>query len=210
MVQAASIADVEVRGSVDEPARVGPNAVIQLGAVLRDRVGEERAASVFAAAGLGSYLPRPPAEMVPEGAAKALFDALFANLDQTAATAIAREAGTRTADYVITHRIPAFVRLALRRLPAALSAPLLLRAISRHAWTFAGSGAVTVRSGSPQVIEIAHNRITMPGCVWHVAVFERLFRRLAARESSVTHPICCRDGGDRCRFEIAVRGASGT
>lgn len=206
MAHAATIADLEVGAAADAAsARVGPNAIIQIGEVLRDRLGDGCAYSVFEDAGLTDYLVAPPSDMVCERKARALFDALFDRLDRAAAMEVAREAGSRTADYVIAHRIPAFARLTLIMLPAPLAAPLLLQAIARHAWTFAGSGGVTVHAGSPHIVEIDNNPITMPGCVWHVAVFERLFQRLVAAGSRVSHRDCCGDGGALCRFEITVR-----
>ncbi len=206
MAHAATIADLEVGAAADAAsARVGPNAIIQIGEVLRDRLGDAWAHSVFENAGLTDMLVASPTDMVSERKAWALFDALFSGLDRTTALEVAREAGARTADYVIAHRIPAFARLTLTVLPAPLAAPLLLQAIARHAWTFAGSGGVTVQAGSPHIIEITNNPITMPGCVWHVAVFERLFQCLVAPGSRVRHRDCCRDGGAVCRFEITSR-----
>ncbi len=186
-------------------ARVGPNAIIQLGETLKDRLGEPCALTVFERAGLSAMLSEPPADMVSERVVKTLFDALFDTLDADQASTLAHEAGVRTADYIMANRIPAIARLVLKALPAALAAPVLLRAISQNAWTFAGSGAVTVRVGAPHVLEIAGNPITTPGCVWHVGVFERLFQSLVARHSRVSHMRCRRDGGDICRFEIVTR-----
>lgn len=189
-----------------EPAsRVGPNAVIQLAETLRVRLGERTARRVFADAGLGHWLDELPASMVDERDAAALFATLFAELPTNAARSVAAEAGARTADYILAHRIPRFAQLVLKALPAGLAAPLLLGAIRRHAWTFAGSGGVEARAGSPSVIEIADNPLAMPGCVWHAAVFRRLFHVLVTRSPRVDHPLCCHDGAAVCRFEIAIK-----
>ncbi len=208
MANAAAISDLT--SGVDDMtsvalARVGPNAIIQLGETLKHRLGERCALDVFERAGLPAMLSEPPTDMVSERVVKTVFDALFDTLDVEQATAIAREAGVRTADYIMANRIPAPARFVLKALPAALAAPVLLRAISRNAWTFAGSGAVTVHAGTPHVLEVTGNPITTPGCVWHVGVFERLFQSLVARHASVSHTQCGRDGGDICRFEIATR-----
>ena len=58
---------------------------------------------------------------------------------------IAEEAGARTADYIIANRIPAPVVRLLRLLPAFIAAPVLMAAIRKHAWTFAGAGVFTPR-----------------------------------------------------------------
>lgn len=183
-------------------ARIGPNAVIRLGEALRDRLGQPTAETVFRQAGLKQMLTEPPAAMVDQQAVVALYESLFAHLPLDVAAPIAAEAGRRTADYLLAHRIPRFVQFVLRALPPALAAPPLLGAIKRNAWTFAGSGRVETRAGAPIVIEIADNPLAMPGCVWHAAVFERLFGALVAPQVRVSHPRCCHDGDSVCRFEI--------
>lgn len=182
--------------------RVGPNAIIQLGHALRVQRGEERAQEVFAAAGIPEQLHVPPADMVDERSVRALFDALHARLSPAEASAAAADAGARTADYLLANRIPRPVGRVLARLPAWASARLLLRAITANAWTFAGSGVFTARAGSPHVVEIADNPIAIPGCVWHVAVFEGLFRALVSARTEVRHARCCLEGAPACRFEI--------
>ena len=183
---------------------VGPNAAIQLGHALQDHVGEDAARQVFGDAGLTAWLATPPAEMIDEAHAARLFRSLFARLPENTARSIAAQAGTRTADYLLANRIPRPAQTVLKLLPAKAAASLLLRAITRSAWTFAGSGAFSARRGSPIVIEIADNPIAMPGCVWHVGVFERLFRELVARHVRVLHPQCCHDGAPACRFEVHI------
>lgn len=186
-----------------EPRRcVGPNAVIQLAAALREGFGEAVAERVFSQAGLAQSLIEPPAEMVDEAAVARLFRALFAALPAVQAERAAAEAGLRTARYLLANRIPGPARLALKTLPAPLAADFLLRAISRNAWTFAGSGQVRVHAGAPSVIEIQANPLAMPGCPWHIGVFEGLFRALVAPDASVYHPQCCFAGAAACRFEI--------
>lgn len=188
--------------------RVGPNAVIQLARALQSWHGEARAREVFAAAGVPDLLDQPPDAMVDERVVAALFDALHARLPAAQAAAAAADAGARTAGYLLAHRIPGPVRVVLVRLPAWVSARLLLRAIAANAWTFAGSGAFTARPGRPHVVEIGRNPIAMPGCSWHVAVFEGLFRALVAPRSEVRHLRCCLKGAPSCRFEI-VHGSEG-
>lgn len=181
---------------------VGPNAAIQLGNALKDGLGEAAARQVFSGAGLSAWLAQPPGEMIDEVHAARLFRSLFAHLPENTARTIAAQAGVRTADYLLKNRIPRPAQIVLKMLPAKAAASLLLRAIARNAWTFAGSGAFSSHPGSPIVIEIAHNPISMPGCVWHVGVFERLFRALVASNTRVSHPKCCHDGAAACRFEI--------
>jgi divinyl protochlorophyllide a 8-vinyl-reductase len=185
---------------------VGPNAVIQLGVALAEQEGPECARRVFARAGVPQLLLQPPEAMIEQETPAALFDAACEILDPPAASRVLARAGRLTADYLLRHRIPRPVAALLRRLPRGWAARLLLRAIERNAWTFAGSGRFAVHLGSPHVVEIADNPLTTPGCVWHVAVFERLFRALVSPGANVCQLRCCREGDPLCRFEIALEG----
>jgi len=200
----------------NQPAsRVGPNAVIQLAGALRDRLGQHATEDLFRHAGLQHFLIDPPGGMVAERLAARLFECLFADLPAATAAAVAAEAGTRTADYILANRIPTLAQSVLRALPPALAGPLLLAAIAKNAWTFAGSGRVRIdsargksgnsRGGPCWVIEIADNPLAMPGCAWHGAVFRRLFEVLVSPAVAVRHPACCHAGAVACRFEIAQR-----
>lgn len=184
-------------------AVIGPNAVLQTEAALMEAGGRDLAARVFAHAGLSHLLTERPGEMIDEVIPKALFAALFALLPQDEALQIAHRAGALTGAYILENRIPAPVRTLLKLLPARFAAPLLLSAIQKHAWTFAGSGACTVRTGAPSRIEIENNPLAMPGCAWHVGVFEVLFGSLVSPNVHVGHDHGPRLAGAPCRFEIA-------
>lgn len=187
-----------------ESGRVGPNAVIQLERALTRLFGRSVAARVFAAAGFRGLLDAPPAEMIDEAVPAALFRAVGRELPAADAERALRMAGQWTADYVLANRIPVPVKLLLRLLPARLAAPLLLKAIQRHAWTFAGSGACRTGTRPGYVIEITRNPLVTPGCVWHRSVFARLFNALVARGTRVRHTCCSASGVPVCRFEIRV------
>jgi divinyl protochlorophyllide a 8-vinyl-reductase len=94
-------------------------------------------------------------------------------------------------------------------LPARLAAGLLLRAIARHAWTFAGSGAFQLRSGHPLRVEIAGGPIARAGaadhpvCGYYAATFETLFRALVHRRTRVTETACEAMGAPACVFTFA-------
>ena len=191
---------------VDARSRVGPNAVIQLGHALRAQHGKALAIQVYEAAGLRGWLDQPPEDMVDERAVDQLFHALRGRLAAEEAAAVAAEAGARTAEYLLANRLPRPAHGMLRLLPQPLSARLLLRAIGANAWTFTGSGIFRARPGSPHRVEIVSNPIAIPGCVWHVAVFETLFRALVAPHARVRHDSCCLDGAPACLFEIDPHG----
>ena len=198
---------VDARG---EAGLVGPNAVIQLAAALRAAPEAADAAErVFVRAGFPRFLRSPPGEMIDETIPARLFDALWRELPPSQAALIARDAGHRTGAYVLANRIPTAARLVLRALPPRLASPLLLKAIRKHAWTFAGSGTCSVAVGRPAIITIEHNPLAMPGCVWHVGVFECLFRALVSRRAVVRHAEVRIDGAPVCRFEIDIPAGTG-
>ena len=179
---------------------VGPNAVIQLAEALRTEPGA--AEQVFGRAGFIRLLRMPPDAMIDETIPARLFEALWRELSPGRAARIAREAGRLTGAYVLANRIPSLARLALRTLPPRLAAPLLLRAIRRNAWTFAGSGRCSIAPGWPATVTIIDNPLVMPGGAWHVGVFEHLFDALVGPGTQVTYSTARIDGRPACRFSI--------
>ncbi len=189
--------------SIQSNAVIGPNAVLQTEAALVEAGGRDLAERVFAQAGLSHLLTDRPGEMIDEVVPKALFAALFESLPRDEALRIAHRAGELTGVYILQNRIPGPVRTLLKVLPARFAAPLLLSAIQKHAWTFAGSGLCTVRSGAPSRIEIENNPLAMPDCAWHVGVFEVLFGSLVSPRVRVGHDHGPKLAGAPCSFEIA-------
>lgn len=183
--------------------KVGPNAIIQLADVLADRLGIEERAAALHAAGLAKYLAADPERMTDEREAAALHRVVQArragDWDE-----LSWEAGERTAEYLLANRIPKGAQWLLRRMPAAWSARMLLRAIRSHAWTFAGSGDFSARmERGGVVIAISANPIAMPGCPWHRGVFTRLFQELVSPRALVLHEKCCAHGGAACTYRIS-------
>lgn len=187
-------------------SRIGPNAVIQLGETLLAHGAEGLAQRVYFAAGHLDWLRNPPGAMVEERDAAALHEALHRLAPRYEARAYAVEAGRRTGDYILANRIPRIACALLRALPAPLSARLLTRAIARHAWTFAGSGRFSCVAGNPILLSIADNPLAQAGgCVWHEAVFTRLFQALVHKNARAREIACCASGDHACRFEVRWR-----
>lgn len=174
--------------------RIGPNAVIQLAQAVRDEHGEPAARHLFARAGLSDYMTTPPTHMVPQSHVQRLFAELTSMPD--AGQMLLADAGRRTARYLLAHRIPAFARVLLPRMPRNLAMRLLLRAIRAHAWTFAGSGRLRIVAGPAPALEISDNPLPPS---WHAAVFETLLRALV----DPTVQVRWRNAGASSRFEIA-------
>lgn len=185
-------------------ARIGPNAILQAVAVLDRVAGPAARARVMARAGV----PMPTgSEMIPEGEAVAMHLALRAELPLQA-DELLRQAGQATGDYILRHRIPALAQRLIRWMPAPLAARVLAAAIGKHAWTFAGSGSFAVQSGNPLVFLIRDNPLRDPDghpCLWHAAVFQRLFCALVWPEAQVRETDCQAQGAEVCRFEIRPR-----
>lgn len=188
--------------ALQEP-RVGPNAITQLMLVVEAAHGPAALERLLAAADLGAFRGAPPAAMVPQSQAAALHRAL-AHAFRSEAGLLAHAAGRNTGAYLLAHRIPTPVRLLLRLLPARAAAAALLGAIRRHAWTFAGSGAVRTRAGRRPRIEIAANPLAAGPCTWHCGVFEQLFQALVTPAAQVRETACCAAGAAACRFEITL------
>lgn len=193
---AAALADPGAQG------RIGPNAIIQLIEPLQSVHGATVCEAVFQRAGIARLLREPAAQMVPELAVRALFDALQRELGPGDAAIMLQQAGEGTARYVMRNRIPLAARTLLKSLPGPLASRFLLKAISRNAWTFAGSGRFTAAPGRPHVITIANNPIATPGCPWHLAVFTTLFTTLASSSAEVSHDRCLALGDASCRYTI--------
>lgn len=187
------------------PARIGPNAILQMLPVIEAEGGKKLVQAMLDAAGI-SEIPADTG-LMPEAPAAALHQAVRAHLPDRAAR-IATEAGTRTADYIIQHRIPSLVVWLLPKLPHRLAARILTNSIQHHAWTFTGSGRFNVLTKRPIRLQIADNPVVRgeeaeePICHWHAAVFTRLYQRLVRADYQATEQECCANHHPACRFEI--------
>ncbi len=188
--------------------RIGPNAITRVAEVLPVHAGRIVAEQVFARAGLIKHWRHPPEAMVDETEVARLHATLRETLGERDAAGVARAAGTRTGDYLLAHRIPKPVQWLLKRLPAPLAARVLLAAITKHAWTFAGSGTFSATPGRPVRVPIRANPMCRglvseaPACDFYAATFERLFRVLVHPETQVVETACEACGDDACRFEL--------
>ncbi|WP_404379767.1 bacteriochlorophyll 4-vinyl reductase [Caenispirillum salinarum] len=190
---------------------IGPNALIQVAAALKESYGPAEAAAVFAAAGVARYLDTPPRTMVDERMVTALHAALRAHLGVAEARAVADDAGVRTADYLLAHRIPPAAQRVLRVLPPTLAARMLLGSIGAHAWTFAGSGTFTHRAGRPVVLEIKGCPLCRGAlaaseevlCDYYAGTFRHLFLTLVTPRARIAQTTCQAAGAAACGFIIA-------
>jgi divinyl protochlorophyllide a 8-vinyl-reductase len=195
-------------GALAGPARIGPNAIIQVAHVLRDHLGEATAARLLG--DVTDYtMDRLPGQMVDEREAQALVRHVLDRMGEARATPMLHEAGERTADYLLANRIPRPAQWIMRAAPRRVGLALLLKAMQAHAWTFAGSGTFTVRHTRAGT-ELAFHACTIcrdltasgPVCDFYAGTFERLVRQLVARTARVHEVECQAQGGRCCRFRI--------
>ncbi|MCF7994672.1 MAG: bacteriochlorophyll 4-vinyl reductase [Chromatiaceae bacterium] len=186
--------------------RIGPNAITRVAEALIAVRGS--ADAVFAAAGLTHHLADPPETMVDERDVTALQRALRAELDAETAAAIAHDAGLRTGDYLLAHRIPKPAQRILKLLPSGPASGMLLKAVGKHAWTFSGSGHFSYTIGRPVRVRIEDcplcrgSQADAPICDFYRGAFERLFTTLVNRRTQVTETQCQAMGADACIFEM--------
>lgn len=182
---------------------IGPNAILQLLPFLTEAVGKERTAELLRKA----HAHRPTGTtMIPEEEAARLHRLVREELPELA-THLSQASGIATADYIIANRIPKAAQILLRLLPPTLAARVLSRAITAHAWTFAGSGRF--EAVTPWSFEIERNPLiagecsATPLCIWNAAVFGRLYSRLVHRKVACREISCAAQPGvDCCRFEL--------
>ncbi|KAA5604979.1 bacteriochlorophyll 4-vinyl reductase [Roseospira marina] len=193
----------------DTVPRIGPNSIFRMGDALRAQIGAEAAARLFAAAGLTHHWEHPPESMVPAADVTALHKALRAHLDTPTMVAVSRRAGEATGDYLLARRIPKPAQVVLKMLPPVPAARILIQAMGKHAWTFAGAGRFEGEAGRPTrlVIEGGPIQAAMPEagyplCDYYTATFERLFRVLVARRATAREVACQAAGARACTFEI--------
>lgn len=189
-------------------ARIGPNTIIQLAHVLRDRYGEGTAGALLFE-GTGYALNALPSAMVDEREAQALVRTVMQSVGEQRGVQLLHEAGQRTADYLMAHRIPRPAQWVMKALPRRAGLSILLRAMQANAWTFTGSGTFSVLQ-RPKLVELSFHACAMcrdmttaqPVCDFYAGTFEQLIRTIVAPQAQVREVECMATGGHCCRFEV--------
>lgn len=190
------------------PGRIGPNAITRIAEAVAARRGPAVLADLFAAAGLARHLSEPPTRMVDEREVTRLHAVLRARMGNAEARELSVVAGQLTGDYLLANRIPRPMRWLLPKLPAVLASRVLLAAVGRHAWTFAGSGRFRAVPGRPVRLSIEGCPICRgaqadePLCEYYAATFERLYRALVHPGAVAVQTGCTAAGAGACRFEL--------
>ncbi|OYQ36580.1 bacteriochlorophyll 4-vinyl reductase [Niveispirillum lacus] len=199
---------IERRVPLSATAKIGPNAILQLVEAVRTAHGEGGVTDLLNEAGLAPYLDALRGVMVPEQEVIRLHHAAVRRFGPADAARLARTAGRLTGDYLLERRIPVAAQWLLKRLPARVASRLLLWAVAKHAWTFAGSGIFAVEQAAPAIITIQnspmgrHRYDGVPVCDFYVGAFERLYEVLIHPQAQAQETDCIAAGAPLCRFQI--------
>ncbi len=187
---------------------VGPNAITRMAEALSAASGDALRDEVFAAAGLSAYIAHPPTQMTPEMDVARLHRATIARLGESRAAEVSRDAGRRTGEYLLAHRIPRPAQRVLKWTPRPIAARILVASIARHAWTFAGGGAFSYDTSSKLTLRLEGSPICKglethePACAYFAATFERVFAEMLGPSVQVVETACEATGAPACVFEV--------
>ena len=191
-----------------QAGRIGPNAIIQTVQALVDLYGAAGAAEVLARIGKPELRDAHPASLIDERDFAELYHDLLGALGRAATDRVMARSGELTAQYVMRRRIPRPVHWLLRALPRRLGMRMLLDAIGRHAWTFAGSGQFRY-SVRPAPVLTLENCLTArdlaadaPACAFYQAAFQGFLATLIDRRLQVEEVRCLACGAARCEFRV--------
>jgi divinyl protochlorophyllide a 8-vinyl-reductase len=119
-----------------------------------------------------------------------------------------RRSGNLTGEYVLANRIPKPVQRIIKLLPRSLRLKVLLTAIGKSAWTFAGSGTYSFITHPRPLITINNSIIKQaaqaqkPICSYYTGAFETLIKALVTPKAVITEVECLAGGSDKCCFTI--------
>lgn len=188
--------------------KIGPNSIIQTLAALKETYDPIQSYAILACGGAARLAEQVPVNMIDEQEFHTLALALVAQLGPVEAGQILRRAGQLTAVYLLKHRIPLLAQLLLRALPARQSMRILLPAVARHAWTFAGSatfsfgadGAPWAQIDSP----LLRARPALAGavCNFYKGTFVHLIHALVGRRMTVWESECQAHGDSACAYRF--------
>lgn len=195
-------------GYLRKPAaghHVAPFLVLELVAAVEAAEGRSARDALLAAAGIAG--PPRATEPIPQTIAHRMHRALRETMPGPA-PALLRTAGQSTADRLIETQLSSRARTMLQRGPWTVAAWLLGRWARQDSWTFAGSARFTPvaqlefeLAGNPL---IAGEKAAHPICLFHEAMFERLFQRLVEPNLICREVECEAMGAPACRFVVGL------
>lgn len=189
----------------DSVARIGPNSIIQTFNALQDRYDESKAKEIFKQAGHEKYIGNLPSAMVPEAEFHALVKTLVAAIGEKASAEILMDSGERTAAYLLRVRIPGIFQSLVKLLPAKMGMKLFLWAISKNAWTFAGSGEFSYAVNEKPKIQVNVTYPSLPTVAsFYGGTFTHLLRTLINPNTSIRTEAKQRPGSIDCTYWVTL------
>lgn len=191
--------------TTDTPSRIGPNSIIQTVNALEATFGKNKTETLLRKIGQGYLIGNLPKEMVEESKFHTLVGKLQKEIGDQATAAILKESGSRTARYLLQVRIPKPFQLVIKPLPATIAFRLLFFAISKNAWTFAGSGEFKYTMEKPPVIDL---KVTFPSKEvvgnFYLGTFTTLLQELVNPNSSVAMSIKTEGSAIHCNYRCTI------
>ena len=183
------------------PSRIGPNSIIQTVGALESAYGKQRTEEILTKTGQGHWIGNLPSEMVEESKFHSLVKALQQEIGDKATASILKESGERTAKYLLRVRIPGPFQKIVKLLPDGLAFKVFLFAISKNAWTFAGSGEFGYGSKPYPNITV---KVTYPSHPvvgnFYLGTFSALLRELIDQETTIRPDIRKEGNAIVCKY----------
>ncbi len=190
---------------MNAPSKIGPNSIIQTVAALEESFGKHEAETILRRIGQGHWIGNLPSEMTEESKFHSLVSAVEKEIGERKTAAILEEAGRRTAAYLLRVRIPGFFQNILKPLPPGLAFRLFLFAISKNAWTFAGSGEFSYTSGkNPEIrVRVTHPSKPVVGN-FYLGTFEALLEELVNPNTRIKATIKQQESSILCSYRCLI------
>ena len=186
-------------------SKIGPNSIIQTVAALEAAYGKTKAETMLSKIGQGYLVGNLPKEMVEEAKFHTLVGALQKEIGETATSRILQESGERTARYLLKVRIPGIFQKFVKLLPPRPAFKLLLFAISKNAWTFAGSGEFAYNMTRPPEISVKVTFPTQPVVGnFYLGTFTALLQELVNPTTKIMADIRKDNSNIQCNYRCDI------
>jgi len=184
-------------------SKIGPNSIIQTSESLREHCGNEVKDKVMKAAELEHYIQELPSEMVSETDFHDFVVTLFNDQGKLMTQEILQDSGERTAVYLLKNRIPGLFQSLVKPLPNKWGLKMLLFAISKNAWTFAGSGEFSYNVGEKSFIKVIVKHPSLPVVSnFYLGTFKRLLGELISSKIEIEPETLEADKSIECTYWI--------
>jgi divinyl protochlorophyllide a 8-vinyl-reductase len=187
------------------PSRIGPNSIIQTVTALDAKYGKTKTETILRKIGQGYLIGNLPKEMVEESKFHSLVIALQKELGDIPTATILKESGERTARYLLKVRIPAIFQKLVKLLPPRLAFKLFLFAISKNAWTFAGSGEFSYTMNRPPeiLVKVIYPSLPVVGN-FYLGTFTALLQELVNPKTKIKADIQKENKNIRCSYQCEI------